>query len=341
MQIIIYIMYLTLTMHETRKIIKQGHNTLTITLPSRWVRSAKLTAGDTVNILDQDDALLLSVGDHIRETKIDFSINDMDIPTIWKYFMAAYRNGYDEIVVRFEQDLLLEEPYLFKVKWRAQKSHTPKKVHVFEFIQTILERFVGLEIVEQGPTYMKIKEMGELTPKIFDNAFRRVFFLISQMIEATHSTIHNDDPQYMSRVHQLDISVDKFQDYCIRILNKSLLAHQKTKVHFASLYALEQIGDEFKNIASLILYDLKTIRLKHLNESIDIVRKQWDAYHKCHFAFSPELVKQISELDFRIFLETPHICKQLNEQEKEVFHHIRMVTKGINTLLELRIQQEL
>ena len=330
-------------MQKSQKVIKQGHNTLTITLPSEWARNVKLKAGDLVNLHLLDEALLISRDNQSQESSVEFSLQGLDVPTIWKYFMAAYRNGYDEFVVRFDQDMQIEEPYLFKVKWRAQtkKKVSQKKVHVLEFLQSLIERFVGLEIVEQGPTFVRIKEMGELTPKVFDNAFRRVFFLISQMVDATHNTVQKNDPQFMTRVHQLDISVDKFQDYCIRILNKSLLANQKTKIQFSTLYILEHIGDEFKDIASLLLYDFSTPKFAHLRSVMELVKQEWDLYHACHFTYSADAIRQISDIDLKIFMQTPQIYSTLNEQEKEVFHHLRLVTKEINTLLELRIQQEL
>lgn len=35
-----------------RKIIKQGHNTLTVTLPSEWTKKLQLGAGDEVDIIE-------------------------------------------------------------------------------------------------------------------------------------------------------------------------------------------------------------------------------------------------------------------------------------------------
>jgi hypothetical protein len=34
----------------------------------------------------------------------------MDIPTMWKYFMAVYREGYDEIIVKFDPKKIYETP---------------------------------------------------------------------------------------------------------------------------------------------------------------------------------------------------------------------------------------
>ena len=42
-----------------RKIIKQGHNTLTMTLPSDWVRKLNLEAGEEVDVCENNGSLVI------------------------------------------------------------------------------------------------------------------------------------------------------------------------------------------------------------------------------------------------------------------------------------------
>jgi len=44
-----------------RKIIKQGHNTLTITLPSEWVKKLNLNAGDEIEVYERDSGLVILI----------------------------------------------------------------------------------------------------------------------------------------------------------------------------------------------------------------------------------------------------------------------------------------
>jgi len=43
-----------------RKIIKQGHNTLTMTLPSEWVKKLNLKAGDEIDLNEKGGSLMVN-----------------------------------------------------------------------------------------------------------------------------------------------------------------------------------------------------------------------------------------------------------------------------------------
>ncbi len=65
-----------------RKIIKQGHNTLTITLPSKWAKNFNLKSGDEIEIIERDNGLFLSTEKKQESNKVQIDINDMGLPTI-------------------------------------------------------------------------------------------------------------------------------------------------------------------------------------------------------------------------------------------------------------------
>ncbi|MDP1729357.1 MAG: AbrB/MazE/SpoVT family DNA-binding domain-containing protein, partial [archaeon] len=85
-----------------RKIIKQGHNTLTITLPSEWTHRFNLEAGKEIDLDERENGLFISTEKNGKTKRTELNIIGMDIPTIWKHFVAIYREGYDEILVRFD-----------------------------------------------------------------------------------------------------------------------------------------------------------------------------------------------------------------------------------------------
>ena len=144
-----------------RKIIKQGHNTLTITLPSEWVRKFNLEAGKEIEVIERDNGLFLSTQKNGDHRKAEFDITGMDIPTIWKYFMAVYREGYNEVLVKFELGSTLENSYKFFTKHSLDLKYKKEvqKKPVIEALQGFVSRFIGFEIVEHGKDYILIKEM--------------------------------------------------------------------------------------------------------------------------------------------------------------------------------------
>ena len=333
-----------------RRIIKQGHNTLTITLPSNWAKKFNIKAGEEINLSEENNGLFISTEkrDGARKTEID--ISGLDVPLIWKFFMAAYREGYDEITVKFNPNEVYGHAYKYfdshtldqKYK-KIQHGRTP-----LETIQEITNRFIGFEIIEHHKNYCIIKDLSEITSKEFDSSLRRVFLLILQMGEEMLEAIKENNPRVVAHTHDIDINVDKFHDYCIRVLNKTLNKEtRKSNLYFATLFTLELIGDEFKNIARHLMEDMKGRKLNNLLQLGEMAVEQLNKYYDLFYNFTKEKTNAISKQDIEIYFYYPKLYKKkpnkksdLSDEELEIFNHFRRITRHVNTLTELRIEME-
>ncbi len=326
-----------------RKIIKQGHNTLTITLPSNWSKKFNLMPGKEIDLIEKDNGLFITTEKTSERKKAEFNIEGMDIPTIWKYFMAVYREGYDEVLVKFDPKQTFDDPYKFftthKLDLRYKKQR--EKKNVLGALQGFVDRFIGFEIVEHGKDFILIKEMGETTSKEFDNSLRRVFLLIQQMTEETLGAINKNNSSNLINIHNVDVNLDKFHDYCIRILNKTSNQElRKSELLFSTLWLLELIGDEFKNISFHLLRDFPNEKFTNIKKLAKATSDTFNIYYDLFYKFDPEKVNKISNIDKEIFLEAAELYQKANEDEKEIFHHLRMIGKYLNALTELRIEME-
>lgn len=327
-----------------RRVIKQGHNTLTVTLPSKWVKDLNINAGDEIELIEKDKCILLTSEKHNREIKkTEFDISDMDIPTIWKHFMCVYREGYDEVKVKFNPKSESESPYKFMTEHRFDSRYkkTFGKKSMTSALQGFVNRFIGFEIIEHSKDYVLIRDMGAPTAKEFDNSLRRVFLLFQQMAEETLEAIENGDYSNLMGLHDIDINLDKFHDYCVRVLNKIGCQNgKKSHLLFSTLYLLEMAGDEFKNIGIHLVSDINEAKFENIKKMVASIKEQIENYYDLFYRFDKEKVKRISELDQKIYQEVPIMYKKANEDEKEIFHHLRMIGKYINALMELRIEME-
>lgn len=327
-----------------RKIIKQGHNTLTVTLPSEWTKKFNLGGGKEVEVIERDNGLFITTEKISGNKKIEIDITNMEIPLIWKYLMAVYREGYDEVKIKFSSNLTLENPYKFMTSHRVDMKYYKKhssKCSTFETLQGFVNRFIGFEIVEHGEDFVVIKEMGDLTSREFDNSLRRVLLFIQQMAEDTLKAIEIGNPKIIENMHDVDINLDKFHDYCIRIMNKiANKDSRKTPLLFATLYLLELAGDEFKNISQhLVSYEDK-FNFKNIEPLARSVKEQIDIYYDLFYKFAKEKIEKIAEIDKAMYNSVPQMYKKSNEDEKEIYHHLRIIERYINALLELRIEME-
>lgn len=326
-----------------RKVIKQGHNTLTVTLPSIWAKRFNLEAGSEIDLIEKENGLFITTEKSNESKKTRIDITGMDIPTIWKYLMGVYREGYDELKINFTVGMKLETPYKFMTQHRIDKKYKkiPEKKNITSVLQGFIDRFIGWEIVEHGKNFIIVKDMGETTGKQFDNSLRRVFLLIESMAAETHEAVISNKPELLEEMHDIDINLDKFHDYCIRILNKnSNFSSGKTNLIFASLYLLELIGDEFKNIAQHLLFELKDSKFENLKELSSSILESIKTYKELYYKYDISKVEKLSKIDTELYLKIPTIYKRSKEDEKEAYHHLRMISRYINALTELRIEIE-
>ncbi len=328
-----------------RKIIKQGHNTLTITLPAEWTKRFNLESGREVDLDERDNGLFISTEKNGKHKKAEFDITGLDLPIIWKYFMAVYREGYDEILVKFNPEMTIESPYKFfnQHKLDIRYKKVTEKKRMAEALQGFVSRFIGLEIVEHAKDHVVIKEMGESSSKEFDSSLRRVFLLIQQMLEETLEAIDKNDAKILSHMHDVDINLDKFHDYCIRILNRvGNKEPRKVSLLFATLYLLELIGDEFKNISHHMLYDFDNNGdFKYLKDVAESLNEQFNLFYDMFYKFDKEKLVKMSELDKKRYFSVNDMYKKAkNEDVREIFHHLRVIAKDINALIELRVEME-
>ena len=327
-----------------RKIIKQGHNTLTITLPSNFAKRFNLKAGDEIDLSERENGLFLTTEKRNEILKTQINITGLDIPTIWKYFMGAYRQGYDEITTYFDPNMKLDNPYKYFIKHKLDMKYEKESVkkNPVEFMQELVTRFIGYEIINYGKDFVLIKEMSEPTSREFDNSFRRVFLLLQQMVEEMSEALQKNDTKMLNHIHDIDTNLDKFHDYCIRILNKLGNKDQKkTSLLFSTLYFLELIGDEFKNISHHLIYDYKKENYKNIYEIIESIKQQFDLFYEVFYKFDKNKITQMSELDKERYFNVNKVDKKVKKDcEKEIFHHLRVIAKYINSLTELRIGME-
>ncbi len=327
-----------------RKIIKQGHSTLTITLPSKWAKNYNLKAGDEVNLIEKENGLLLTSEKKNEYSKAEFDISGFDIPTIWKYFMAVYREGHDELKVNFKQNEKFDSPYKYFVTHKLDLKYGKEmhKKNPVEFLHDIVSRFIGWEIINYERDYVIVKDMSEPSSKEFDNALRRIFLLIEQMTEEIYEALEKGRAEHLSHIHDIDVNLDKFHDYCIRILNKvGNKDSKKTSLTVSTLLFLELIGDEFKQISHHLLYDFKKSSYKNVIELTQSIKKQFELYYDFFYKFDKEKIIEASNLDKDRYFSVSEQYKKINtEGEREVFHHLRVISRYLNTLSELRIEME-
>jgi phosphate uptake regulator len=329
-----------------RKIIKQGHNTLTLTLPSEWVKKLNIKAGDELEVVENAGSLIVNGKQNNEHKSITLDITGLRVPMLWRFFQSVYREGYDEIKLVYDESQKdYEGPYnyyssQFEYKRLGEK---PIKKPAFDMIQELVNRFIGMEVIDSGEGYCVIREMGELNAKEFDNSLRRIFLLELELFDRVLHSIKNNDVNDISlckTIHSMDINIDRFIDYCCRINNKICDSsfQQNKPLMFSTLFLLELLGDEFKYIANHLARTRK--KVDEVYPFAEKTKKHFEKYYHLFYKFDRKGAIDFGEEDFNIYNEHFNWKESNNKEARSITRHFMQISKFTFCLMELRIEME-
>lgn len=322
-----------------RKVIKQGHNTLTVTLPSKWAEKLNIKPGDEVDLIEQGKDLKIS--SEKKDDGTDVAVVDISgliIPSVWRFVSSAYRAGYDEIKIIFENKGFSREIYTAFTYDTIQllNGDDAKQLSPIEAIQALVNRFIGFEIIEQKPNYCVIKDLGHTTSKEFDNTLKRIFLLLQTMSEAVLETAKEGKREGLKGINIIDTNLDRFEDFCLRIINKEGCSDfRKVPTMHTLIFLLELVGDEYKRLG-LHMLKMKSISknvIKFLENTDKLIR----AYYDLYYDFSKEKTDYIYKLDFEDAKLYDRMKEGIIGEDAELLHHIKKIDRFIISLVELRV----
>jgi len=329
-----------------RRIIKQGNNTLTMTLPSSWVKKLCIKPGDELNVVEDSGSLIINGKQNgiPKNTKID--ITGLSIPMLWRFFQSIYREGYDEIKLVYNQN---KKDYEGAYDYYASQfeyirlGEKPRKKPALDMISEFINRFIGMAIIDHGEGYCVIKEMGELTSKEFESSLRRIFLLILELFDKIINLIENNkigDISVCKTLHAMDVNVDRFVDYCCRINNKiNDSSFKKNKpTMFSTLFLLELLSDEFKYIGRHLARSKKNVA--EISDFAEIVKKHFEMYYLLFYKFNMEDAIKFGKNDFKIYNDHFKWNESSNKEAKSIRGHLMQISKFVFCLMELRIEME-
>jgi antitoxin component of MazEF toxin-antitoxin module len=198
-----------------RKLVKQGENALTITLPAKWLKEKGLKAGDTVNIEEKTSQLIVSStkASKITETSIDLEGKRAGLS--YRRLITKYIEGYDIITISNYKEDKLEN-------W-------------------IQERLTGFIVESKTSKIIKIKNIISKPEDNFKSIFNRILFILK---EQTQNLDNSEKTKKTER--KLDTNII----YCLRYIKK----YQKTEnpyKFYSALLNIEALGDKISKISKI------------------------------------------------------------------------------------------
>lgn len=323
-----------------RRVIKQGHSTLTITLPTKWVKMFGIKPGDELDIIEHNKSLVLNTLRDREIGEVSVDVRGLSIPLLWRVIISSYRAGYDSIKIEFDEDNKNHKGLYSAFSYNTIEYLSTNKEHLvklspIEAIQALVNRLIGVEIIDQKRNSCIIKEMGDTSYREFDNSLRRIFLLIKDMLSQIKEGIDGDKTGLKS-IHIVDTNLDRFEDFCLRVLNKKgYIDFNKTPVMFSIVFLLEMIGDDYKEV-SICLLSMKCVN-KSLAKIFDSQVEIFNGLYELFYNYEIEKVKVVHDSYYAWSESVKRVTVNLNTDEKEVAEHLKKIGTYFKSLTELII----
>ena len=207
-----------------RKVVKQGHNAMTLTLPASWVKEQNISVGDELDAEVRGKDLIVKKGYGEGVDKTIFQMHGKG-KFLYRHLSVLYRLGYDEIRIEFDDPSMVDN------------------------IQREIETMPGFEIVEQGEDYCIIKNISTGLEKEFDNILRKIFLNILYCGQQSLNIIRKGNLSKLESLKQLHRVNNRLPNFCERMLKKEgYKDYKKTLLVYSMVCNLEQVGDYYNNI---------------------------------------------------------------------------------------------
>lgn len=290
-----------------RRVVLHGQSTLTISLPASWVRKFNIEKGDELDLEESGKELRINVEKESGPRKKQIDIKDLK--RLGKsYLTSSYRQGYSEIFLNYD------------------------KSNYIKTIQEILSREItGFEIIKQNSNSCLIKDLTGNNKNEFDNVLRRIWLLLIDLSNETLNAFRKRDVVMLKEMYLMDYSINKFTNYCLRLLIKrGHTDFKKTPLYYHLIKNLEEIADHYKDLCNF--YSNRTKKID--NDLIIILTKVNEHLNEFYELFYKYDEQKIENLFKRIKLTRNKIFNSKNN----VVCHLSPICNHIEDLLSFLVE---
>jgi phosphate uptake regulator len=298
-----------------RSIVKHGPSTYTISLPAKWVKENNLRSGLTVDVQQKGNRLEVSTKKKDETISLEVDIKD-NLKIGKRYIVSAHRKGCDELTLCYSDPL-----YLKKIE------------------ECLSEDVLGYEIVKQGPHFCNIRDIPGTKFREFDILFERIWMILLSMAEDITKAIIEKDFSVLESIQSLDKRINKFTNFCIRILQKrSHPDYRNIPVYYRFLRSLEELGDSYKYLMRYCAEERFAVSV----EFIDLVKKENEYMKKFHKAFYSPKDRTINSLLLDVSASGIEIAEFTEKKESGMHTSILFMINDkirsmISAIIELNI----
>ena len=310
-----------------RKVIQIAESTQLVSLPRKWAQRYNVAKGDELEVTEEGNKLVVSTEKGAELGDIEVDITGLDRDSIMFLLRALYKNGYDEIRIKFNKPL-------------CENIRTKQKVNVIDVISQEVSRLNGIEVFTQKEDYCIIRSISEDTIKAFDIMLRRVFLLLSETISDLVEGYEKENIALLETIQNKHDSITKFVSYSQRLLTKvGYKDYKKTDTIYHILEVIDIIMDLVKYNARDIIKE----KLKASKEGIAIynaIHKSFTLYYNLYYNFNLNKIAELNKNRYDVKKSIQAFQKKIDKKELGILINMEGVLEYILNLTNARIALE-
>ena len=187
-------------MSELRKVQKVGYSTLTVSIPSEYVKSMKLHEGDNLIVKEESDGTLrlIPLVGSLKTVKASIKVDQVENDALLsRLIVGCYMLGYDSIEL---------------------SSRNRIKASALSRGSTTLRGLRGVEIVESSEDRLLAQSFMDPTKFPVDSLIRRLQLLVSRSLEASIEALRSGSPGLLNEIRRSQREVDELYWLIVRQL---------------------------------------------------------------------------------------------------------------------------
>ena len=274
-----------------RKLVNQGHSTMTISLPAKWIKTFNLKAGDEVEVDEKGTTLVVLPTGQQSISKAVVNVQGMGT-LLPRVLGVLHKRGYDEIELHTEGGNQLE---------------------VIQ--RTVNNVLAGYEVDNAGKNFCHIRNIANLDPE-FEPLLRRVFLLLKTSGQESYEEICKKDFEALKSQIATEEMNNRFTTICRRIINKQ----GGNTFMYCLIEQLEKIADEYRDLLKYVMEGKKFPKeeLNLYKDANNAVALMYD----CFYTYDNKKAIQLNEERRRL---TAEINKKFAKGDGKILHHIQNI----------------
>lgn len=272
-----------------RKINRVGQNTLTVSLPAKWVKNMGFKAGDELEV--HEDGNKLIVAGSLKLPKKEITIKIPKNATFLRRFLyIPYVKGYDVIYIKYDDTQL------------------------YERILQASKLMMGFEVVENTNNSCKIMNISTKLEQNFEILLSRLFTGGITFAQELLERIEHPDEHAIKNLLEYEFNVNKLSLFCRRVIQTGNVGGMLyTPISLYSMVGhLEEIADCYRQIVEAI--DTPAI---NLNKQTKELFKNCIKQQELNFKIYNRLMKggnSMNQID--LFNEVKHVRENVQLNQK-------------------------